>query len=202
MNIDSMKWDIVGSRKVWFTLSSVIIILGLIFMVRNAVTDKDFHSPLKLGIDFAGGEILQLKFNADDVDLDKIGSETIYQIVDSVTVKSPQVQISQMENAKTQRGGFIRYRRSETGFPRYLHGLTRFRHPDILVLDPVTVDVGFFAILLKQGTNGIISGDLTEIGHSPHDMLLVDAATIPATRVIAFGLLKIMKEMGLRIPTG
>lgn len=94
MNIDNMKYDIVGSRRIWYTISSVVIILGIIFMIKNVVTDPVNHSPLKLGIDFAGGAIIQVQFNENEVDLSKVGSEKIFVIVDSITEKAPQIQIS------------------------------------------------------------------------------------------------------------
>jgi len=94
MNIDEMKFDIVGNRRIWFTISAVIIILGIIFMIRNVATDPVNHSPLRLGIDFAGGAIIQLQFNKNEADMSKIGSEQIFKIVDSITKKSPQIQIT------------------------------------------------------------------------------------------------------------
>lgn len=100
MSIENMKWDLVALRKVWFSLSAIIIIIGLIFMIRNIATDDEFRSPLRLGIDFAGGEILQLRFVADTADLDAIGSESIYRMVDEVTEKSPSIQISEEAHAK------------------------------------------------------------------------------------------------------
>jgi preprotein translocase subunit SecF len=98
MTIEKMKYDIVGNRKYWFTLSILVTFIGLIFMVRNIVTDPTYHSPLRLGIDFTGGQILQLNFSAEDTDLSKLGSNSIFKIVDDVTDKAPQVQLSQLEN--------------------------------------------------------------------------------------------------------
>ncbi len=100
MNIDNMKFDIVGNRRIWFTISAVIIILGIIFMIRNVVTDPDNRSPLRLGIDFAGGAIIQLQFNENEADMSKIGSEQIFKIVDSITKKSPQIQITDNQAGK------------------------------------------------------------------------------------------------------
>lgn len=48
-----MKFDIIGKRYLWFVLSALIIIPGLISMAVQG-----FH----LGIDFTGGTLLDLKF--------------------------------------------------------------------------------------------------------------------------------------------
>ena len=100
MNIDKMKFDIVGNRRIWYTISAVVIILGIIFMIRNVVTDPVNHSPLRLGIDFAGGAIIQLQFNENEADMSKIGSEQIYGMVSSITEKSPQIQITDNQAGK------------------------------------------------------------------------------------------------------
>ena len=49
-----LKFDIAGHRKIWFLISALIIIPGLICM---AVRGFNF------GIDFTGGTIIDLKFN-------------------------------------------------------------------------------------------------------------------------------------------
>ncbi len=48
-----VHWDIVGKKKAWFTLSGVFITIGIIAWVVDG---------LRIGIDFAGGSELQLKF--------------------------------------------------------------------------------------------------------------------------------------------
>lgn len=48
-----MKIDIVENRKIWFGLSSVLVILSVIFM---------FAPGLKFGIDFNGGSLLEVEF--------------------------------------------------------------------------------------------------------------------------------------------
>lgn len=95
-----MKYDIVGSRRIWYAISLLTIVLGLIFMIRNIVTDPVHHSPLRLGIDFSGGAIIQLQFDSNQVDMQKVGSETIYKIVKSITEQEPQVQITNNEDGK------------------------------------------------------------------------------------------------------
>lgn len=48
------RFDIMGRRKIWYAISSVVIILSLFFM---------FTRGFNMGIDFTGGTIMDLKFN-------------------------------------------------------------------------------------------------------------------------------------------
>ena len=56
------RFDIMGRRKIWYAISSVVIILSLFFM---------FTRGFNMGIDFTGGTIMDLKFeqpvNINDV---------------------------------------------------------------------------------------------------------------------------------------
>ncbi len=51
--------NIMGLRKIWYTISLALIIPGIIAMIFNY---KEFGEPLKLGIDFTGGSLLSLQF--------------------------------------------------------------------------------------------------------------------------------------------
>ncbi len=46
--------DILGKRKIWYSISSAVIAVGLIFLLING---------LNLGIDFQGGTLLEFKFD-------------------------------------------------------------------------------------------------------------------------------------------
>lgn len=48
------RFDIMGRRKIWYAISSVVIVLSLFFM---------FTRGFNMGIDFTGGTIMDLKFN-------------------------------------------------------------------------------------------------------------------------------------------
>lgn len=50
--------DIVKYRFWWFALSAVLIIPGIIAMIYSSITYPT-HAPLKVGIDYTGGTILQ-----------------------------------------------------------------------------------------------------------------------------------------------
>lgn len=54
MNANTKVIDFVGRRKIWYAISLVIIIPGLIALMLHG---------LNLGIDFTGGTIINLKFN-------------------------------------------------------------------------------------------------------------------------------------------
>ncbi len=47
------RFDIIGRRKIWYAISSLLIIAGLFFMVTRG---------FNMGIDFTGGTIMDLKF--------------------------------------------------------------------------------------------------------------------------------------------
>jgi preprotein translocase subunit SecF len=49
-----MKLDIVGNRKIWFSLSGLVIAIGLVALL--------LHGGLNPGIEFQGGTLIQLQF--------------------------------------------------------------------------------------------------------------------------------------------
>ena len=54
--------NIVGRRKLWFAISLLVIIPGLITMIFRWTT---VGTPLNLGIDFTGGSIINIEFKKD-----------------------------------------------------------------------------------------------------------------------------------------
>ena len=75
---------IVKYRILWMVLSAVILIPGIVAMVYSTVT---YHAPMKVGIDYTGGTILQYglthKITNDDLavtrkNLEEIGIENPY----------------------------------------------------------------------------------------------------------------------------
>jgi len=54
-----LTWDIVGKTRRWFTLSAIVIAIGLVAMIVNVFS---FGSPLKFGIDFIGGTVINASF--------------------------------------------------------------------------------------------------------------------------------------------
>ena len=51
----NLKWDIIGQRNVWFGLSAIVIISGIIALF--------VHHGLPLGLSFTGGSNVEVKLN-------------------------------------------------------------------------------------------------------------------------------------------
>ena len=56
--------DIIKYRNLWFGLSGVLMIAGLIAVVQSMMV---YGAPVKLGLDFTGGTKLEYKFQKEDV---------------------------------------------------------------------------------------------------------------------------------------
>jgi preprotein translocase subunit SecF len=63
--------DLIKYRWIWFGISGAILIPGMIGIIACMI---QFHTPLKLGIDFTGGSILQYQFDKPNVSLDDVRS--------------------------------------------------------------------------------------------------------------------------------
>jgi preprotein translocase subunit SecF len=64
-----VRIDLVKYRWIWFGISLAILIPGLIGIIGCCM---QFHAPLKPGIDFTGGSILQYQFEGKSPDLDAV----------------------------------------------------------------------------------------------------------------------------------
>jgi preprotein translocase subunit SecF len=82
-----IKIDLVKYRWLWFGLSLAILIPGLIGILMCCVK---YHAPLKPGIDFTGGSILQYQFEKP-VDL-----ESVREILNNNDFAGSQVQLAQI----------------------------------------------------------------------------------------------------------
>lgn len=60
----NISFDFVAKRKIYYTISSLIIIVGIVFYVKNG--------GFKLGVDFKGGRTYQVRFEKD-MKVDDIG---------------------------------------------------------------------------------------------------------------------------------
>lgn len=63
--------DILGKRKIWYTVSGIVIAIGLLFLLI---------SGLNLGIDFNGGTLIEFKFDHN------ISTEQIRNILEKVEI--------------------------------------------------------------------------------------------------------------------
>lgn len=59
------KFKFIKYTKLWFTLSTIVIVLGILALVNNKIHTGSF---LNLGIDFTGGTLMELEFKDNEVD--------------------------------------------------------------------------------------------------------------------------------------
>lgn len=90
------KWiDVVKYRWVWFGLSLLLVIPGVIAMIYSMVTYPT-HYPVKVGIDFTGGTITQYSVNKD---VDNAEIENIRTKLITAGVENPVIQVLRTNNA-------------------------------------------------------------------------------------------------------
>ena len=84
-NLDKYRLiPFVQYAKLWVSISIVVILVGIGFMVKN---QQDLGHPFFLGIDFTGGSFIQLRLpNPGD-------AHTITGIVKRYSVGEPSVQL-------------------------------------------------------------------------------------------------------------
>ncbi|MCF8001216.1 MAG: protein translocase subunit SecF [Halanaerobiales bacterium] len=63
--------DILGKRKIWYTLSITILVIGLIFLAMNG---------LNFGIDFQGGSLLEFKFDHE------VSNEEVRNVLSDINI--------------------------------------------------------------------------------------------------------------------
>ena len=89
------KWiDVVKYRWVWFGLSLLLIVPGIVAMAYNIINSPD-HSPVKVGIDFTGGTITQYSVNKDvsNSEIEKLRTKLVNQ-----GVENPVIQVLKTNN--------------------------------------------------------------------------------------------------------
>jgi preprotein translocase subunit SecF len=89
--MNNLKIDIVKYRRIWIGISLAITIPGLIGIIACLLT---FHAPLKPGIDFTGGSILQYQFDK------KVGLDDVRQVLSEVGFEGSQVQQAYISDAE------------------------------------------------------------------------------------------------------
>lgn len=90
--------DIVKYRFWWFALSALLIIPGLVAMVYSSITYPN-HAPLKVGIDYTGGTILQ--YSVDKSVLNKEVT-VISEKLEQGGIESPVLQIINVNTASSK----------------------------------------------------------------------------------------------------
>ena len=102
---------VVKYRWVWMILSAILLIPGIIAMIYSSVTYAN-HSPMKVGIDYTGGTILQygLEQKLENSDVAKTRNA-----LQKIGIENPYIQIlnvnnSQQENTKSNINSIISIR--------------------------------------------------------------------------------------------
>ncbi|MBQ2765203.1 MAG: protein translocase subunit SecF [Firmicutes bacterium] len=80
----NLNFDFVGKRKIWYAISVVIIIAGIISMAIQG---------LNFGIDFTGGSYVQLSFS------EKISLEDLRGVVNAHVEKTPTIQYDETNDS-------------------------------------------------------------------------------------------------------
>lgn len=81
------KFDIVGKRKIWYALSLLIIIPGLISM---------FTKGFNFGIDFTGGTIMELRFD------NPVAISSVRQVMHEYNLDNSTIQLSGSSSSATE----------------------------------------------------------------------------------------------------
>lgn len=93
--------NIVKYRWVWMGLTTILLLPGIIAMIYAAIINPN-HSPLKLGIDYTGGTILQYSVDqkVDNNKLTELRNNLIKAGVDAPALQI--INVSEDKNSKTQ----------------------------------------------------------------------------------------------------
>lgn len=87
------KFDFIGRRKVWYILSVLVIIFGIISMVTRG---------FNLGIDFTGGTIMDLKFSQPVTVIE------VRDVLKKYNLDNSMIQLSGVENVNSSDNVLIR----------------------------------------------------------------------------------------------
>lgn len=83
----TVKFDIIGRRKVWYAISSILIIASLFFMVTRG---------FNMGIDFTGGTIMDLKFEKT------VNINDIRSVLNDYDLSNSTIQLSGESSSSTE----------------------------------------------------------------------------------------------------
>ena len=86
---NNYKLDIVKYRYLWLTITSILLIPCVIAIIYLMIVQPN-HSPLKLGIDFTGGTILQYDIDrkASTDDLSKARNALVAKGIDNPVIQT------------------------------------------------------------------------------------------------------------------
>lgn len=130
----TMKFDIIGHSKWWFALSGIIILIGLFSIVTRG---------FNFGIDFAGGTILDLRFE---------------QAVSVSTVRDS-LKGQGLENSTIQLAGEVSGEKAQNVFIR-THALEDDQRRAVMA--DLQKNVGAFEVLRVEKVGAVIGEELTK----------------------------------------
>lgn len=92
-----LQLDIINNRSIWFTFSSILILVGMFFVFQSMAT---FGTPVKMGLDFTGGSKLEYKFSHEDIVSGKeiLDSEHLQSLLSEVGLDGSGVQVTKDED--------------------------------------------------------------------------------------------------------
>lgn len=103
--------DVVKYRWVWFAFSTLLVIPGVIAMIYSMVIYPN-HAPLRVGIDFTGGTILQYSVSkpVDNAEISKIREKLeakqivnpVIQVLNTGSIKNKSDKFSNIISIRTQ----------------------------------------------------------------------------------------------------
>jgi len=164
MDFSRSRFDIIARSKMWYLISSIFIILGLIGIIKNLATTG---FPLVLGIDFTGGSIIQLQFNNWDQSRDNADfTHEIVTLVDNYTERTPQVLATDLDATETGTGnpGLLIQIRADTGLlensdaQSSLYDEIRASGGDFEVIEETEVGAVIGSELAQKALQGVIIG--------------------------------------------
>ena len=127
------KFDIVGKRKLWFAISLLVIVPGIICM---------FAKGFNFGIDFTGGTIIDLRFNEP---------VTISQVRDSLKAYNLEGSTIQLSGASSDVG------ESESVMIRTID-LSEEERKEVMA--SIKADVGEYQVLREEKVGAVIGSEL------------------------------------------
>ena len=90
--------DVVKYRWLWIIITTILLLPGIVAMIYSMIT-YDTHTPVKVGIDYTGGTILQygLKQKISNNDL-----TTTRENLEKIGVENPYLQILNVNNTQQE----------------------------------------------------------------------------------------------------
>ena len=98
INTGKHKVHVVKYRWWWMLLTTILLLPGIIAMIYSSVTYSN-HTPLKVGIDYTGGTILQygLEQKLENSDVTKTR-----EALETIGVENPYIQILNVNNTQQE----------------------------------------------------------------------------------------------------